>query len=162
MAKETIPLDKITKIEAMEVPKPQDDRTTAIMQLYFEQQGEQPVGFDFRCAHKTPPAGEDPWVRRVDVGAEWAPLDFGWLAGKAGVIAIENQAGRGRTTQPTDAEREATAKQIIEVSFHDTQPACIIRPGGFLVFEPVVYGDICIRCLAGGVPARLVVLPGRK
>lgn len=140
-------------------PKPTLDRTTMVTQLYFARHGEQPAGFDFRCTHAAPPAGEDPWVRRLDIGAAWAAPDLGWLADNAGTMAIENTAGTGRTTNPTDKERLAIAAQVIEVSFDGADaPACTIPPGGHMVFTPVNAGAVRLRC-AVGCKARLVALP---
>lgn len=163
MKTEIVHPERVTKLgEGDLAPKPPDDRTTQVMQLYFERHGDQPTSFDWRCSHVTPPADEDPWQRRITVGPEWTALDFGWLTDNPGMVVIENQAGAGRLVQPTPAEREATKLQVIEVSFNgDDAPACLIHPGLFFAFMPVAAAGVRVRCRAGSVKAYLVTLPGQ-
>lgn len=139
--------------------EPQNDRTTMVLQTYFEQHGETPSQYTFRNATSAPPAGEDPWTRRINVGEEWALPDLGWLSEKVSLLIFENLAGKGRASQPTAEEREAIAKQDIEVSFGAGLPACVIRPGKFILFEPVDAEAVRVRSLGGTVKMLLVALP---
>lgn len=63
---------------------------TLIDQVYYRGCEVQPL--EFRCASSVViSSDEQPYVReRQTVGNDWMELDFGWLAGKAGLVLLEN------------------------------------------------------------------------
>jgi hypothetical protein len=155
---ETEPTTTDTQTRA---PRLTEDRTTAVLQLYFAQPGESAQGFTFQGSHKAPPTDEEPYARTQAVGELWGSLDYGWLDGKVGAVVIKNLAGenKGEITKSTPEEAAAVREQVIEVSFGE-QAGLIIPPGCFVAFVPDRPSNVRLRSRSGKPKVRLVVLPG--
>lgn len=158
--------DNITRIDdiAAVVPttRPDDshDRITANLQFYFEQIGEEPVGFESRFSGVVPHTDEEPWQRKFKAGPEWEPLKLGYLEGEnVGVVIIENRAGMGLQTKPTEEERESIQKQVMRVAYDASSPGFLIRPGRFMFVEPADAAKLIIRSEHGTTKGRLLVVP---
>lgn len=146
-------------------PELEKGRVTEVAQIYFEQPGEEPVGFDFRVSREVPKVSEEPFSRRIEIGESWSAPDFGWLNESAGVLIIESQAGKNLATNPTAEEKAEIGRQIIEIGViapdETVVAAALVHPGGFQVLEPPDAGAVRVRCQHGTTKARLAVLPGK-
>lgn len=104
-------------------------------------------------------ADQQPYAREITVDETWAPLDLGWLSGgKAGWIDIANDEGRRWERIPTDEERAAVARRVVEVSASplvDHLPEWEVLPGRSHQGAPV--RPLFVRCRPGGGAAKIVV-----
>lgn len=101
-------------------------------------------------------------------GADWQPLDLGWLAdGPVGLVLLANDEGRRRQTVPTPDEVRETAGRVLEVSFQglwvgsDETPDVFVLPATTLPVTPTVPRNVRVRG-RGGKPVRftVTVVPG--
>lgn len=127
-----------------------------IQTAYFLRPGREIVATDARWESRA--ADEQPYTRDLTLGETWTPLDLGWLNGKAGWVDIANQEGRRWERGPTDDERAAVARKVIEVSstpLVDNLPEWEVAPGRSHAGAPV--RPLFVRCRPGGGSVRVVV-----
>ena len=110
------------------------------------------------------------------VGAEWRPLDLGWLGegdenesgegAVVGQVALYNTEGTTLEKIPTPEEREAINRRVVEVAVRDCAgdpiPVLLVRPGDVFRGEPTDAGKLIFRCQdpAQKVRCDLVVFHG--
>jgi len=114
------------------------DRVTAHVTLHHEQVGVGPTTADHMFQDFLENVDEQPYTRVMKVGVGWQPLEFGWLAGKVGLIAVQNGAGKNLRTHPTEEEKVAIKATVLEIAaFENGRDTiiCIVRAGRFTVFE---------------------------
>lgn len=103
---------------------------------------------------------ETPYSLRIKVGRERKPLPVGHLSdGNSSIILIENYVGKFPQTNPTDAEKEEMARQVIEIYLQDSTTPILVRPGLFTIFE--TYNPSCatLRCAVDNTPCKVHVYP---
>ncbi len=126
----TIDPSKVVKMEALDL----GDRMTVKIQLYHEHSGEQPHATDVSFSG-TLDTEHEVYQRRLNVGNDWEPLDIGWIPeGDVGYVVLDNRTGKGRHSNPTEAEKAEEALHIVYVRLGD-DGGCgwPVRPGRFFI-----------------------------
>lgn len=171
MAPEKVDLDKITPIDEIKGSKDlivrptaynlrEFDRITANLQLYFEQDGEEPQHAAYTFSDGVPKSTEEPYVRRLKIGGKWVPLDLGWLADESiGMVVLANLIGRHDRVRPSPEELEARKRQIVRVREGDTGKGFTIRPGRFMVFEHADAASLFLKADEGTVKIQIMACP---
>lgn len=126
-------------------------RITVVEQVYFQQDGQQPVTAESRFGRQLA-SDEQPYVRRYRVGPEWRPLDCGWVADAAQLVLL-NDEGRTGPRNVTDERRAELDRMVVEVSFASDAgtPEChaLVRPRESARVEPRQLKNVMVRCVAG-------------
>lgn len=135
------------------------NRITCVLQLYHEQDGEQPDGV--RLAFVAPSKyNVQRYQRRMKIDEADNPLDIGWFKPhEVGSILIENLEGKGLQVQPTDEEREDIARRIIDVREAGGTSSWLVPPGGFFLGCPSSAEKVLIRCQHGSAKIGLSIYP---
>ncbi len=135
------------------------NRITCVLQLYHEQDGEQPDGIRlaFVAASKY---NVQRYQRRMKIDSTDNPLDIGWFKPhEVGSILIENLEGKGLQVQPTDEEREDIARRIIEVRQDGETSSWLVPPGGFILGNPSDPSKVRLSCQHGSAKIGLSIYP---
>lgn len=147
------------ELEVQFDPTPPGPRLTAVKTFHRTVHGQQPESIPVQYERPLTSA-EDVYRRHLSCGAEWAVVNLGWLQGQpVGLLSVENLAGQYLQVNPTDEERDATARQVIEIGFSPDGPACLLIPPGES-FEGTPTGDVFVRCRSGETRFALTVFPG--
>lgn len=94
-----------------------NSRLTVVEQLTYQAPGEHPEVCETRVSRLLS-SSEQPFRRTVNLEPDkWTPVPYDWIdPTRCGMLEIMNPAPM-RTTIPTEAEKEETAKRIVEVGF---------------------------------------------
>jgi len=151
-------------------------RVIVLASACFQEQGRQPSAprddrVSWPCA-----TDDQPYPRKVLVGAEWQRLELGWLeeagAANASLIWMTNEEGRRWEVNPTPAERARVEGRVVEVGskgvkYGDVMPWGLLVPlRAPLVLVPADPSNVWLRCPslaaedvpAGGKPPRATVI----
>lgn len=96
-------------------PIPPGDKLTIVESIYHQPFGEQPTQVENRF-EQILSSSEQPYQRKLKATEEWQQLDFGWLE-SVGMILIVNTEGKFLQLQPTEEEKEETAKKVLELCY---------------------------------------------
>lgn len=136
-------------IPAMKPAQARPSRLTVVETVYHHQRGGQPAAVEARYTRRLA-SDEQPYRRTMTLGAEWQPVDLGWLQGQpVGLLIL--QSG------------EKPGGPLVEVGvavLDAVQPAFVIRPGESFRGEPLPDAEICVRASAAGARLAVTVLPG--
>ena len=104
-------------------------RIVVVETVYHQVNGKQPVQVGEPWAADLE-SDEQPYVRYLDVGQEWVPLDRGWIA-SASILIIANQG-----------------PALLEIGIH--KETLIVVPAKQTArFKPAVLGELMVRCADG-------------
>ena len=142
------------------------DRLTVRETVYHHPFGHNPQAIETRFSHELENT-EQLYERHLQVTEEWQPLDCGWLKDKAGMLIIQNDEGQFLYVNPTDEEREATAKKTVEIGYghhkHDFgtigNHCWLIPPGESMRARPSHVSNLAIRCQSGVAEITLYLIP---
>lgn len=107
---------------------------------------------------------ETPYRREFTAGPDWAPLDCGWLAAGVSQLRLKNEEGSDRLTVPTDGEKAAEARRVVELGtggedFPWVEDFARVRPGESLRLEPTRLAKLRVRCVGGTARCSLFLTP---
>lgn len=131
-------------------------RLTVVQTVYFAVPNEHPMSVDSRYNCEVD-SQEQPWMRRLTIGEEWAPLEGCWLKQCSELVLI-NEEGKSFLVQPTEAERADIRLREILVRMGGTLVSTV-RPGRSVRLAPPDIADVLVRCLHKGAKATIVVFP---
>ena len=110
-------------------------RIVVVETVYHQVDGKQPMQVSEPWSAVLA-SDEQPYIRYLDVGPEWVPLDHGWIA-SASLLLIANQG-----------------PALLEIGVH--KETLIVVPAKQTArFKPAVLGELMVRCV--GDTARVVV-----
>lgn len=141
-----------------EEKQPAPDRLTVVEQVYHQPFGEEATCISSRFSRHLKTQEQIYQRFRRTATEEWQELDFGWII-KVGMVTIQNEVGKGLQAIPTDAEKEAMAKQVLEITFGNLVALLLIPPGESIRFIPVS-ANLSIRCQSGKAKFSYSVIPG--
>ena len=143
--------------EEIHTPVHDQDRLTARLDVYYEQIGATPSQVSCSFVSLLPKSEEQVYIRKIDIGEEWEPLDLGWVE-NVGTVVLENRKKVFQTV-PTEEEQESEEKKVVYIRNKKETIGWAIPAGGF--FMAVTRGEeIEVRCLSGSTKAVVNVLPG--
>ena len=90
---------------------------------------------------------EQVWVRRINLGTEWIPLDCGWIS-SASLVFIQNKS-----------DSKDHSLRSIFVGFGDRTGRIIIQPGRFLSFTPIALDDVVLSAMQPDTKVSIIVVP---
>lgn len=139
--------------------KPPKDRATIILRVHHQCQDEGVTtgGCSYDEELET---DHEAYGRRLTVGEEWQPLDFGWVPVEdVGMVVVENLAGRNLRVNPTDDERREIADRVLEVRHEGDAHAYAIPPRGADSFRSTDPASLRIRSRKGETKYKIMVVP---
>lgn len=132
------------------------DRATVRVELIHEHWGDQPFSeaAGFSCGLE---GIEQPYSRRLVVGEEWAPIDFGWID-RPGYILVKNLEGGLAKVNPTEGERADIAARVVLIGY-EGKPLWEIPPQeSFGPVKCIGKEGLVWRCASGRASVRVAVL----
>jgi hypothetical protein len=100
---------------------------------------------------------DQPYIRRLTVGRDWQPVDFGWIGERVGMLSISNEEGKFLQRNPTEEEKKALAAMVIEVTVSGDAD-WLILPGETMRGTPAKK-NIRVRCQGGDAKVVVTVIP---
>lgn len=143
--------------------KPLKDRLTVVSRIYHQRVGKNPKSIECKFSRLIE-HGQQLYEREMEATEEWQPLDCGWVA-DVGMLVIINQEGQNLQVHPTDEEREATAKKILDLCYavdvhHGIDDAFwSILPDEFFCGSPRDAKSLYIRSQSGIAEYTLYLIP---
>lgn len=135
--------------------------------VYCRRPGEEPTAVESRFSrwvHTT----EQPWTRRFNVGADWQPLDCGWVE-QASLLHLANNEGKNLRFVPTKEEEEQTQAKVVEVGLSIltteadrelVEPGWVVFPKETMRVQPIDLSRLRVRCRSGTARCTLTLFPG--
>jgi hypothetical protein len=164
-------MSEVVETPIVDAPK-SDTLLTIVEQVSYtsKDNGETGTAYQFDRRLKT----DDQVYKRINVkaGADWKPLDFGWLLdedeGKfnVGLLVVKNEEGKFRTN-PSAEERAEMEERILEVCLKNLDdddereiatPDLIVHVGESCRFAPA-HCSIWIRCRKGEARYTVTAFP---
>lgn len=106
---------------------------------------------------------EQPYERQLVATEEWQPLDFGWLKDNVGMFVLVNEAGKDRTTKPTEEEKQELSEQWLQIMYSvigtEGREGWIVPPGETMRGYPMNPSGLYIRCHRSNAPFTIRVFP---
>lgn len=133
-------------------------RLTVVDTVYYQSQEMPAISAESRFSRLLETLEEQPYVRRMKVSEEWAPLDCGWL-NECSMLMLVNEEGRGLDKIPTQEEQKLINKRIIEVRFGSEDVEWLIPPGESLRGYPINPKLMWIRCQTGQAKLTINLFP---
>lgn len=106
-------------------------RLTVVESLYHQASGEEGMMVSSRFSRDLESDDQAYGPRRLKATEEWQPLDCGWVE-EMGMVSITNEEGKRLQVNPTEKEKEATAKKVLELALTpnpDSLWSFLIPPG---------------------------------
>ena len=154
---EAVILGDLIPTEEIHTPVENQDRLTARLDVYYEQQGTQPTQVSCSFGTTLPKSEEQVYIRKIVIGEEWEPLDMGWVE-NVGTIILENRRKIFQKV-PTKEEKQQADKKVVFIRNNKETIGWPIPSGGF--FMSASRGeDIEVRCLSGSTKPVINVFPG--
>lgn len=104
---------------------------------------------------------EQPWVRHTRVGADWVPLDTGYVK-DARLVVVTNK-GVAFRVNPTPEQQAAADGAILSVGVvapdGTVYPFAVIPPGESMPFQVHAEARIVLRAPSGPVPVTIHAIP---
>lgn len=140
------------------IMQPARDQLTVVETVYHLASGEEPTAAEVRFVRELETV-EQPYVRKLVIGEEWQPLDFGWVK-DIGMFVLRNDEGAGLQTMPTDEERAAIMAKVLELGTAAWDNCrWLIFPQDAFRATPKVIEGLVVRCLSGKAKATIYVYP---
>lgn len=134
-------------------------RIVVVESVYHQRFGEDPEEVQSRFSRALE-SNEQLYKRQLKATEEWQPLDCGWLRGNVGMLVIANTEGQFLTPNPTDEEREALSKRVIEVAYGaGIKFSWLIPPGESMRGCPSSAGSLHVRCHSETATFTLYLFP---
>jgi hypothetical protein len=134
------------------------NRLTCVLNLYHEQDDEQPEGFRLAFSDKLHLSSQR-YNRRLKIGEDPVALDVGWFSpDEIGTLLVENLEGTRFSIVPSEEELADVAKRIIHV-YHPGSPSWLIPPRRFLLAHPEDASGLLLRCGHGRARVSLTIIP---
>lgn len=105
---------------------------------------------------------EEVWSRRLEITTEPRPLPTGWIEdpNKIGFVCVQNLAGEGLETNPTEEEANNIKNSIILLYYDDPCRGLVVPPGFPQIIMPTNIGSLLIRCLdIQPIKCRITIFP---
>ena len=138
------------------------DRVTGQVLLHHEHKGSKPTSTQNTFSFVTTNIVQ-PYVRRLEIGADFVLLLQGCWVEKVGLVIIENTAGKGRTGRSPLELQEAVAEQVLELAISSGEavpaPFAIVRPGLVSLLEFTNPESVVIRSRGEPIEMNLMVIP---
>lgn len=147
-----------------------NDRATVTINVHHEHYGEMPQSASYTFSRFLD-TQEQPYQRRAQAQQAWGLLDTGWLGEAVGILCLENRAGLGLLTNPTDEEQDAIDAQVVELGVaamvNDAEgkpvsgcvPFAQVPPGCSTLFHACPGVRYYLRCLGASTRVNLFILP---
>lgn len=134
------------------------DRLAVVETAYHQQFGKQPHSIETRFSRQLSTQNQL-YERQLVATEEWYPLDCGWLE-STGMMVLVNNEGKFLQVQPTDEEREAAERKVLEVSYQDApHNVWLILPRESMRAQPGDVRKLRIRCQSGVARFTLCLFP---
>ena len=137
-------------------------RLTVVEQVYYQREDS-----DLQCTEngfsRDLDTDEQQYVRGpMGVGEKWEKLDTGWVE-EVAMIVVRNNEGEGLKLQPTEEEKEESAKKIIELSLDSDirGGVWLVPPGESFRGYPSNSSIVYIRCQYGETKFTITAIPNR-
>lgn len=144
-----------------EVPRHPRPRLTVVEVVYHAIPGEDTTSLECRFGRFLGTA-EQRYQRRLAVGADWQPLDCGWLDAGAGMLSLKNDEGKFTQVYPTDRSLSEAAVRVVEIGLvvgDSVHAFAVVRPRESARFEPSFLPALKIRCRSGSARCTLTAFP---
>ncbi len=139
------------------MPEPKN-RLTVVGTVYHQVPQGEPDSFESRFVRGLEDE-EQPYRRQTKVGEKWEAIDFGWLE-SVGYLVIRNEAGKDRTTKPTNEEKAALAKKVLELTLDTNEEDCWdVLPGESFQGNTRYWKNLFIRSQSGVIDYTLYAVP---
>lgn len=133
-------------------------RLTVVDTVYYQSPEMQATSAESRFSRPLDTLDEQPYIRRMKVTEEWAPLDCGWL-NECSMLMLVNEEGKGLEKIPTEEEKTEISKRVIEVRFGSETVEWLILPGESLRGYPINPKLMFIRCRNGCAKLTINLFP---
>lgn len=121
-------------------------RLTIIEQIYYQMSGSSPILAESRYSRQLE-LEDQPYSRRIRVGASFAPIDYGWLTkGDVSMVVVKN------------VEEVDDKTKVLEIAVNETPFACL-HPGESIQFRPASQVIINLRSQSGDARALVNLFP---
>ncbi len=104
-------------------------RLTVVESLYHQASGEEGVMVSSSFSRNLESDDQAYGPRRLKATEEWQPLDCGWVE-EIGMISVTNEEGKHLQVNPTEEEKEALAKKVLEISLSPRASWYFLIPPG--------------------------------
>ena len=146
-------------------PKPAEatENLTVVETIYHRSTGEEPTQYDHHFFRALDATGEQPYVRKQEVGVEWKQLDFGWLKGLGvSMFIVRNNEGVSNALVATDDTKWTLSSKSIEIGVGNTEASSIrlvVLPNESFRATPQHGYNWFVRCLNGPAKFTLYAFP---
>ena len=131
-------------------------RLTVIETVYYQLSNSQPMSVPVRFTRQIK-TDEQPWVRKIQVGENWQPIDKGWIK-NCSMLMLVNEEGSGLQKVPTEEERRDISARVVLIG---NDSFCVrVRPGESCRIEPDDFLDANLICMQGKARCTLYIFPG--
>lgn len=105
---------------------------------------------------------EQLYRRTLRVGAEWTPIDTGWVESPA-VLLLRNDREMF-AVQPTEEEKTMAAGKVLEIGVRldgadAVVPLFAVHPGHSFRAEPLAVKSLRVRCRVGSTKCTVAAVP---
>lgn len=142
------------------LPQPRQTRVTLITKLYY-----QPYGIEATAPTSAPyeemlATEEQAYQRRLKVGEEWVPIDFGWTAESGcSFLHVVNEYKVRRRITPSPEDRKEELMHVLEIGkliddrhnpvTEHVEPFCVLYVGQPITLSPLGQVQYRIRSRYG-------------
>ena len=134
------------------------NRLTCVLNLYHEQEGEQPEGIRLSFSESLS-LNAQRYNRRLKIGTDPVPFDMGWFkTDEIGPILIENLEGRHFRIHPSDEEREDIELRVLKV-YYPGSPGWLIPPRRFFLAFPEDVNGLTLQSTHGTIKTNIIIIP---
>ena len=140
-------------------------RVTVVETVYHRSPGAPPVGVESRFSQDLD-SDEQVYERRLKATKEWQLLDCGWVEDPL-MLLIINEEGKRLQVNPTDEEREDTAKRVLQIAYviivlgevGGEGIPYLVPPGTSTRLYPSTIEGLHVRCQSGTAQFTLYAYP---
>lgn len=133
------------------------DRLTVVEKVYHQPFGKRAVLTQSKFTRGLE-TKQQPYVRYMEATEEWQVLDTGWLGDDVGHLILQNNEEVSRQVNPTEEEREAVAKRVIELGYTESE-IWLVPPGESMRGQPNRPQYLRYRCRHGTAEFTLTLIP---
>lgn len=142
--------------------RPTRNRFSAHLMTSHQSIGNRPMQESY-AYHELMDSDEDCYVRKLTIEQAWVKLDLGFIKPEGvRMIILENRTGNDLKKNPTEEEKAAIAKTILQVSVSDDavwKPDWTVSPSQFFCGSPANPEIIKIRSAGGPLKLHMCIVP---
>ncbi|KKN23028.1 hypothetical protein LCGC14_0908990 [marine sediment metagenome] len=146
------------ELHVIPLHNPLKDRLTVVSRAYHQRVGKEPKMVNSAFS-RTLESHQQLYQRELEATEEWELLDCGWVE-SAGMLIIQNVEGQGLQRNPTEEEKEASAKKVLQLSYAVIDGSYwLIPPGESIQAFPSKVTLLYIRSQSGITEYTLTIFP---